>query len=120
MAKLLGKFIIKADGKQLRTMPGAKLDIGGSERTTVIGNNQVEGNFETPKPSRVECEVPLGKGVSLAEMRAWDEVTISCECDTGQQYVIQGAWLTNTPEMTASEGGRVPLIFEGPPAEEMI
>ncbi len=120
MAKLLGKFVIKVDGTQLQSLPGASLDIGGSERTTVVGANKVEGNYETPKQSRAECEIPVGKETSLAEMRNWDDVTLSFECDTGQQYVVQGAWLTNTPKMTASEGGRIPLEFEGPPAEEML
>jgi hypothetical protein len=100
-------------------MPGAKLDIGGNERTTVVGATSVQGFFETPKASKLECEVTVGADTRLAAMRNWESVTISFECDTGQQYVIQGAWLTNTPEMTASEGGRVPLTFEGPPAEEM-
>lgn len=120
MAKKLGKAFIKIDGKMLESMPGAKLDIGGNERTTVVGSNAVQGYFETPKQSKVECEISVGKETRLAEMRDWDKVTISFECDTGQLYVVQGAWLTNTPEMTASEGGRVPLTLEGPPAEEMI
>ena len=120
MAKKLGKAFIKIDGAVLESMPGAKLDIGGNERTTVVAANTVQGFFETPKQSKVECEVSVGTETRLAEMRNWDKVTISFECDTGQAYVIQGAWLTNTPEMTASEGGRVPLTFEGPPAEEML
>jgi hypothetical protein len=120
MAKKLGKAIIKADGQILETLPGAKLDIGGDERTTVVGANSVQGYFSTPKPSAVECEISVGKETRLASMRDWDNVTISFECDTGQLYVVQGAWLTNTPSMTASDGGKVPLTFEGPPAEEMI
>lgn len=120
MAKKLGKAIIKVDGQALETMPGASLDIGGDERTTLTGQNEVQGFFETPKPSRVECEVTVGKETRLAEMRNWDNVTISFECDTGQQYVVQGAWLLNTPSMKASEGGRVSLEFEGPPAQEMV
>jgi hypothetical protein len=120
MGKKLGKAWIKVDGKLLETLPGAKLDIGGDERGTVVGANTVQGYFETPKPSRLECEISVGKHTRLAEMRAWNNVTISFECDTGQQYVVQGAWMTNTPEMTASEGGKIPMTFEGPPAEEMI
>jgi len=119
MAKKLGKAIIKVDGKVLESLPGAKLDIGGDERTTVVGASSVQGFYETPKPSKLECEISVGSATRLADMRSWDNVTIGFETDTGQLYVIQGAWLTNTPEMTASEGGKVPLTFEGPPAEEM-
>ncbi len=120
MAKKLGKVVIKVDGSQLESLPGAKIDVGGVERTTLLGDNDVLGNYEKPKPSRVECEIAVGKETSMAKIREWDDVTLSCECDTGQQYVIQGAWLTNSPEMTASEGGKIPLVFEGKPAEEML
>lgn len=119
MSKKLGKAIIKVDGAVLQTMPGATLDIGGSERTTLVGQNAVQGFFETPKQSRCECEITVGTDTRLASMRGWDNVTISFECDTGQQYVVQGAWLVNTPALKAAEGGRVALQLEGPPAEEM-
>lgn len=119
MGKKLGKAWIKVDGKMLESLPGAKIDIGGVERTTVVGATKVEGFFETPKQSKVECEITVGANTSLAEYGAMESVTINFECDTGQQYVVQGAWLTNTAEMTASEGGKVPLTFEGPPADEL-
>jgi hypothetical protein len=120
MGKKLGKAIIKIDGQVLESMPGASLDIGGSERTTLVGQNEVQGFFETPKQSRLECEISVGTETRLDAMRGWDNVTASFECDTGQQYVIQGAWLLNTLALKAAEGGRVELQFEGPPAEELI
>lgn len=119
MAKKLGKATIKWDGNVLATMPGAKIDIGGDERTTVVGANDVQGYFETPKQSKVECEISVGRETRLDQLRGIDNATIVFECDTGQIYVVRGGWLINTPEMTASEGGRVPLTFEGPPAEEL-
>ncbi|SPD73817.1 conserved hypothetical protein [uncultured Desulfobacterium sp.] len=119
MGKKLGKAWIKVDGMMLETLPGAKIDIGGVERTTVVGAARVAGFYETPKPSKVECEISVGKDTKLEEYGAMDSVTINFECDTGQQYVVQGAWLTNTLELTASEGGKVPLTFEGPPADEL-
>lgn len=119
MGKKLGRATIKYDGNVLATMPGAKIDIGGFERTTVVGANQVDGFFETPKQSKVECEIMVGRETKLDELRDIENATVSFECDTGQVYVVSGAWVVNTPELTASEGGRVPLTFEGPPAEEM-
>lgn len=117
--KKLGKATVKVDSDMLKTKPGASIDIGGVERTTVIGAVAVDGFYETPKPSRVECEVSVGTETKLSKISGWDNVTIVFECDTGQIYVVQGGWLTNTAALTASEGGKVPLVFEGPPAEEM-
>lgn len=119
MAKKLGKATIKWDGNVLDTLPGAKIDIGGNQRTTVVGANEVHGFFETPKQSKVECEISVGRETDLDALRQIENATISFECDTGQAYVIRGAWLTDTPEMTAADGGKVPLTFEGPPADKV-
>ena len=120
MGKRLGKAIIKIDGQSLETMPGASLDIGGVTRTTLVGDHKVQGQFETPKQSRLECEISVGTQTRLSQMRGWEDVTISMECDTGQQYVVQGAWLLDPAVLKTNEGGRVPLVFEGPPAEELV
>jgi len=119
MGQKLGQAWIKVDGAALESMPGAKIDIGGTERTAVIGGNAVLGFSGKPKQSIVECEIAVGKGTSLAAFRDMTDVTITFECDTGQTYVVRSAWQCNTPTATDGDGGKVPLKFEGPPAEEM-
>lgn len=118
MSKKLGRVTVKADGKVLQSKSGATLDPGGTERTTVVGDHDV-GYFEKTKQSKVECEIMYGKETSLDELGAMDNVTLSFECDTGQSYVIKGAWLTDTPQLTAGDGGSVKLVFEGSKAEEL-
>lgn len=119
MTQRLGKAYIKVDGELLETMPGAKLDPGGVTRTTVAGNNRVLGYSEKPKQSRLECQIAMGAQTSLARLGAIKDATVTFECDTGQTFVMRNAWLTDTPNATDGDGGQVPLIFEGQPAEEM-
>lgn len=119
MTKKLGKAWLKVDGGALETLPGASIDIGGDERTTVVGSNAVLGFTEKPKQSIVECEVAVGTGTSLAAYRSMTDVTITFEADTGQTWVVRNAWQTNTPKATEGDGGKVALKFEGPAAEEM-
>lgn len=117
--QLLGMVYIKVDGSLLPSLPGAKLDMGGVTRTTVMGDNAVLGFARQPKQSVVECEIGMREGVSLAALQKIEDATITFECDTGQTYVIRGAYVTETLNLTAGEGGKVALKFEGQPAEEM-
>lgn len=119
MAQRHSMAYIKVDGSLLATMPGAKLDLGGVTRTSVVGDNAVLGYAETPKPSMLECEISLGQGMSLAAMQNITDATLTYEADTGQTYVVRGAYVTETLGVTAGDGGKVTLKFEGQPAEEM-
>lgn len=115
----LGKAYIKHDGKLLETNAGASIDIGGSVRATITGNNSVLGYSEQPKAAVLNCVISIGTQTSLAALRAIKDATITFECDTGQTYVMRSAWLVNPPVATDGAGGEVPLQFEGPAAEEM-
>lgn len=118
MAQLLGRAFIKVDGELLRSNTGAKIDLGGAVRGAVIGN-AVHGFAESIKESMVECEISLAKGDSLEALRNTSNATITFECDTGQTYIVRGAWLTDPPVVTEGEGGKIALKFAGQPAEEM-
>ncbi len=118
MGQRFGKAFIKADGKLLETMPGAKIDLGGVTRDVVIGANAVHGYAEKIKEPMVECEISLGVDATLKDLAAITDATITFECDTGQVYVVRNAWLAEPPVLTEGEGGKVPLKFVGITAEE--
>lgn len=117
--QFLGKAFIKVNGELLESMPGAKLDVGGDERNTVTGGNKVLGFSAKPVPAVLECEVAFGEQTRLLDMNAWSGVTITFECDTRQVFLLRNAWLTKPPVVTAEDGGKVPLVFNGPPAEQV-
>jgi hypothetical protein len=118
MAQVFGKAFISANGKRLRSMAGAKLDLGGFERQVVKGSAQVHGHSETVKEATVECEIALARGDKLEDIRNLTDATITFECDSGQTYVIRDAFLTDTLSMSEGEGGKIPVKFAGQPAEE--
>jgi hypothetical protein len=104
----------------LRTLPGAKLKLGGTKRDPVVGASSVHGFAESIEPALLECEISLVPGFSLAALQAVRDATITYEADTGQRYVIRDAFCTETMEVNAGEGGKVPCKFSGQPAEEEI
>lgn len=117
MPMVHSRAYIKVDGALLTTLPGPKLKLGGDKRTPVVGN-KVIGYTEQTEPAELECEVALTEGMSLAELKGIVDATVTYEADTGQTYVIRNAFVTDTIDLTASEG-KVALKFAGDPAEEM-
>ena len=60
---------IKVDGALLRTLPGPKIDLGGFERSAVVGDSTVHGFTRKVKQSMLECEITLTQGFSLKQLQ---------------------------------------------------
>lgn len=118
MAKLLGWAFINVGGQRLRSMPGAKIDLGGVSRKPVLGSSRLHGHSEEVKEATVECEIALAAGDSLNAIRNIVDTTVIFECDTGQRYTVRQAFLMDPPVITEGEGGKIGLKFAGQPAEE--
>lgn len=119
MTKLAGKATIRVNGQTFKQEKGATLDIGGPKRTTKMGSAGVAGYAEEQTPSKLEVSPFIFEGFSVAQIRTWDNVTVSFELDTGQTYVINGGWATETPVIEESDG-KTKITIEGPPAEEVL
>jgi hypothetical protein len=117
--RVMGRAQIKADGKIFDSHRGATLDIGGVSRESVVGANKVHGFKEAVKQAKIELEISIKAGTSLAEIGRWDDVTVTFEADTGQTWVLSNGWVTEPPTLTDSDG-KAKIVIEGPPAEEMM
>lgn len=114
----IGKAVIKINGRTLNTMPGAKLNLGGVNRKPTVGANKVLGFSEEVKEPMLECQVALGKGETLRSLDFAD-ASVSFFADTGQVYALGNAFLTETLEVTAANGGEVPLKISAMSCEEV-
>lgn len=119
MSKRLGKAFIKVNGQLLESMPGAKLDAGGIERTPVTGANGVHGYSEKIVPAHLECEISVGPDTKVLNHAKWVAETVTFECDTGQTFVMRNAFSAKPPVLTAEDGGKVPVEFFGDPADQV-
>jgi len=119
MAKKLGKVTIKADGKVIESYPGAEIDIGGIVRNDK-DNGHYPGHFsESKKPGYVKVQVDIGPETSLRDIEAMDNVTLSCELDTGQTYVGKSYYSSGVPSFTDGSDSKAEVEFHGAPMEEM-
>lgn len=121
MGQQFGSATIKTNGRVLRSLAGAKIDLGGPVRETVVGSNRVHGYSQKIKQARIECEISLQAGDSLEEIRRLTGAVVTFECDTGQTYIVRDAAVIDTLTLTeGSEGGKIPVVIEGQPAEEAL
>ena len=114
--KVWGQSRIKVDGRVYETEGKSSLVMGGTVREHQEADFEAGHFSEKTAPSKLECSVLITSGVSLAELQAIEDATVTLEADTGQTYVIRHAYVAD--EVSAGEG-KAKLVFQGPPAEEM-
>jgi hypothetical protein len=113
--KLTGIVTIKVDGEIMRSKEGAKLSLGGKERTAQTGN-KVYGFTEKLVPSMCEFTLAHAGGDDLIGLQNSVDTTLEFETDTGDTYMIRDAFSTKPAELTGGEGD-VAMEFSGQPAE---
>jgi len=114
--KVWGQSRIKVDGRVYDTEGKSTLELGGIARDAVEADFEAGHFTEKTVPGKIECSVLVTAGISLGELQAIDDATVTMEADTGQTYVIRHAYVSET--VSVSEG-KAKLVFMGPPAEEM-
>ena len=118
MPTVFGRATIKVNGKLLDSNKGASLDMGGAKRTSKMTARGRAGSTEEQVPSVIECSIPMTADVSLKELQALRNVTISFETDVGKAYSVPRADLMDPPK-TDDQSGDVALKFEGDAALEI-
>lgn len=117
MTQYLGRVTVRVNGSTLESKPGATADLGGTTRDPVV-NDQDMGFKETPKPSRIECEIAVKRGSTFEALRTLTDATLVYEADTGQRYIIKDGYTAETLQLTGDAGMK--LVLMGKPAEEIV
>ncbi|HTN30671.1 MAG TPA: phage tail tube protein [Pseudomonas sp.] len=101
--KVTGIATIRVDGREIPTERGATLNPGGVNRTTRMAGRRVHFNEEPVAPT-LQCTVLHTPDVDLIELNAITNATVLFECDNGQDYMLSGAFVTETAELNSGEG----------------
>ncbi len=116
--KLLGRATISMDGLIIDSFKGATLDTGGVKRTPQPGANTSDGYTEELVPSKLEADLQFDGSVSIDAIKAMVGVTVQFQADTGQNYIINGAYSAEPPVLTEGDG-KCKVVFQGPEAIEV-
>ena len=118
--KYFGRAFIRANGITLASLSNtAKLNPGGVTRTPVMGDHGFLGWSEQTVASEMECEIGISADTDIIALGKMTDATVTFECDNGKTWVIRNACVANPVSPQAGEGGKAPLKFIGPPAEEV-
>jgi hypothetical protein len=116
--QIAGVVTIQVNGKTLRTIPGAEIDLGGYERTAHGGTHDVYDTEEF-KPAMITCRCNLARGDSITELQNLRNAVVSFALDTGQTYIVRDAFRTKNLPLRPGENGTVQLEICGKPATEV-
>lgn len=119
MAQVLGIMDLVWKGQKLDIEKGGKLMLGGIKNNAVTYGRQV-GRAQEFVASEVTAVIPLKRGQRIGDVFGLGEGELQVICDTGQSYSWPDAFLTNRPDMTGGEGGKIELKFAAGEAEEVI
>ena len=117
--RVVGQVKVRFDGSILETDGSSTMDIGGPVREAVAGDYQAGAFKEMTKESKCECTILYKSGMSLSAIRAIDNATVTLETDTGGVWIIRNAYVADAISFSGSDG-KAKIVFQGPPAEEML
>ncbi|RHW17204.1 hypothetical protein D1610_11685 [Sphingomonas gilva] len=117
--KVLGQARVKYDGELLETDGQSQMELGGPVRTAVRGDYQAGAFSEATAESKLTANVLIKAGLSLVGLRNIDNATVTFEADTGQTYIVRNAYVADVISFSSGEG-KAAVVFQGPPAEEML
>ena len=109
MTQVTGRVYVALNGQRIRSKEGAKLSMGGPERTAETSDAGVDGFSEKTAVPRVECKINHTADTSLKALQDFKDGTLVFETDTGKVFTLTDAWCAKPPELTK---GEVDLTFE--------
>lgn len=117
--KIAGTAYIKVDGKQYALRGNMTVSPSKSEREGIAGMDGVHGFKEMPRVPFIECDITDGADVSLPDMQAHDNVTVTAELLNGKTYVLREAWVVGPLDLDAAEG-QFTIRWEGMSCDEIV
>ncbi|NKX16158.1 hypothetical protein HGG75_10350 [Ochrobactrum pseudogrignonense] len=118
MAQVLGIVDIVWRGRNIPVEKGAKIKVGGIKNNAVTYGRKVGRAGVRGFGSHRDNEPRKGQRYG----GLWDEGEgeLQVVCDTGQTFIFADAFLTDHPDITGGEGGKIELKWAGGAPEEVL
>lgn len=120
MAETLGIVDVVWRGQNIDAERGAKFKLPGIKLNPVVTGRNVHSSGEY-EAGEVTATIPLKRGQKLGDVIGTTRTgELQYVCDSGQSYTAPEAFLTNRPEMTGGEGGKIELKWVFGECEELL
>ena len=119
MAQTLGIIDLVWQGTTLDIEKGAKVKLGGYKQNAVLvqGKTHYAREWEA---SEITATTVLQRGQKVSDLFLAGTGELQANADTGQSFIWPDAFISNRPEVTAGEGGKVEVKWMGGPYRELI
>lgn len=118
MTQSLGVVDVIWNGRTIAVEPGAKFLLGGMQNKAVPYSRGVARAQEFVG-STLEITTLLTADLRASDMYTTEEGELQIQCDTGQTIVSYNAFMTDRPDFSGGEGGKVPLKWSFSDYEEI-
>lgn len=118
MEAVAGSLYLKIDGEQYDLRGDIKISPVNVQREGIVGLDGPHGFKETPVLPYIEAMITDGAGLSLQDLMALTNSTVTAELKNGKTYILREGFTTTAIELDGDEG-QFSLRFEGPQMEEL-
>lgn len=119
MAQVTGRVFFKINGRLYNSKEGAKLKFTGPDgvgsREPVLADRGPVGYKDKVEASEVTATIAHTADVSLTDLLAIVDATLTYETDTGRSFILRGAFCQNALELAS---GEVSVMFGAIGCEE--
>lgn len=88
------------------------------ERAGLAGQDYIHGYSELPRVPAISGDVSLDPALSMDDVEAAVNVTVTAELANGHVYVLREAWCTSALDLNTREG-TVRVTFQGVSCDEI-
>jgi hypothetical protein len=117
-APIAGTAFLKVDGSQYPLKGAFTVSPSPVERTGIAGQDRVHGYQELPRVPFIEGDISTLAGLSLEDIGALTDVTVTAELINGTVYSLRNAWCKDAFEINTRDG-QFRVRFEGLEADEI-
>jgi hypothetical protein len=110
--RVAGTTTVTADNLQLSVRGNVNVSLSKVERTGIAGLDGTHGYEEKPRVQFIELDVTTTQDLTIAQLDAITDATITTTLANGKTYSLFEAWTKSAHEINA-EQGMVRVRFEG-------
>jgi hypothetical protein len=117
--RVAGIAFLKVDGGILPVRGNFTVSPSALERTMIAGQDYVHGYQELPRVPWIEADITSDPIVSMEDLEAMVEVTVTAELANGHVYVLKEAACKSALENNTRDG-QFRVRWEGTTCEELM
>lgn len=113
-----GVAFIKVDGVQFDLRGSFTVSPSSVKREGVAGQDGVHGFIETPRVPFIKGDLSTTAGLTIAQLDAMVNSTVTVNLANGKNYVLRGAWTESAHEIDTA-AGKVAVNWMGLSCDEI-